>query len=282
MSVKNTLKKALGTITLAGVLAFSNLAMGAGQLRTINNSSDLNFNKDYIDFTQIDAGNGHHPVISSPKLNAYLDDGTTNKYNSISIGSNIDTQQTHKCALQYQGDPALFNGTNNYVGYRFNLAFSSNLVFTCKVEANGTNKIGDIRKKIIEGGGTWGRVYLDNTTNAFDGQIYGTNIINIAPIETTLKNVQKNPTNDALMRLEADVRPGTVAWVEKTDDLASGSWTNDASAPKYYVNVKESNFGGLEKVVWDVPASTNSNSRFWRIKNTVYANDTTNNIVDYL
>lgn len=150
------------------------------------------------------------------------------------------------------------------------------MLLTALTEANGKIIPTDARKKIVEGGGVWGKEYLDNFISGFNGQVYGTNLVNIAQLEARIAGFNVDSNGSA--SIDADVRPGTIARPAYCDNLVSNSWT-DMISNKIYAAVNSTNFGGFQRISWtNLPATTNSNSRYWKILNEVYDSTTTNGL----
>jgi hypothetical protein len=276
MSLKNTIKKALGIAALAGTLMFPSANASGGDFAIKNGSPSSGFNKEYVDFADDAGSDGNHPPLSSPRLNTYCLKGT-NKFTLIKM--DLSTNSTYACPLQYDGAASYFNGASNDVAFRFNSAYPSNVLVTYKVDANGKLRPGDARKKIVESSNGWGIEWLDNISNAVNGQVYGTNFVNIAPIETTVKKLNYDAGANECA-LEADVRPGTISWPEFSDNLTEGSWTGLTNYPnRKYADVTTNNFGGLARVVWESLPAGDNGTRFWRIKNAVYDPAYTNGLV---
>lgn len=271
------LKKMLAMgVVLAGGLAFGVKDAGAeGRLEVYNMSPAAGVNDNYIRFKDSDGNAGYTPNLQ-PSMETWYEDDNSNTY--WWVGSVGQISKTYKCPLQYGS--SVPNGATNYIAYIpvSGYAFPSNILFTSLADVNGKLRPADVRKKIVERGGVSGREYLDNVpVGHSDWQIYGTNYVNISPIETTVTNSAAN-SDGQTATLSARARPGTVLWPEYKDDIAStNGWTAMTNKFKY-LGPDTTNFGNFGSVSWtNLPLGTNM-SRFFRIGNSCYDSTSSNKL----
>jgi len=267
MGIKNAIKKALGIAALAGTSLLPSVAKSQGYFKTYNYSNDSTPNNS-INFVQ-DGPLGSYLPRGPPSFETYNLDENTNKHSDV--GVDVNASKTYICPLEYSGN--IPNGVSNSVCFRFvNNQFPSNLLFTLKVVSKDKVQLVDARRAIVGGPNPWpgyGQVAINTTSNAVNGQVYGTNFVNIAPIETTIKKLDYDKGANECW-VHADVRPGTISWIEYCDNLTGSKWVAITNSPhKKYAEVTTNNFGKLERLTWgNLPAG--NGQRFWRIQNVVW------------
>jgi hypothetical protein len=272
--VKKVLKGLVG-IGLAGVLGALPLQSKAdGRLEVQNNSPFNGVNDNYLLFQEEVVDGSYNPALDPSMEIWYENNG---KYGRAGVNNSIS--KTYACPLQYGQDVP--NNVTNYLRFAFvsGHSFSNNVLITYLVDGQGKKRAGDTRKKIVEGNNIAGREYLDNVpTNHTNWQIYGTNFVNIAPIDTSATNfyIIGSGTN-AKAVIQGKARPGTVLWPEWSTNLANAAagWTSMSNQAKY-IPVNSTNFGGYDGFSFTNIPATNGNTMFFRVGCDSYNSGTSN------
>lgn len=250
---------------LIGINTLSPFNSNAADFKVYNYAPSSSIYDGLLTFSTLQ---GTTSYSSSPSPNSLeiwnLDGGFSNMV--VNLDPTISKTYTNQ--LSYKG--SIPNGTTNSLRFSGVTNFPANILFTyLNKEKNGVSK-GDCREVIVKGNGSRGDVSLSSISNAVESQVYTTNILNIAPIETTVTNFARNA--DGTVKIEGKARPGTVLWPEWSTNLVN--WTSMSNQAKY-VDVSTNNFGGFDGFSYTNLTATN-NPMFFRMGNDSYNSGTSN------
>ncbi|MFW5846836.1 MAG: hypothetical protein ACOCUU_01630 [Nanoarchaeota archaeon] len=257
--------RTLVSLILAGLISLPFVGKGEGKFNILNKSPTTEIYKNDVNFLE-NSEDGSYMKNLQPSLEIWYEDTDNIKHSEAGVEPN--KSKLYKCPLQYGLDVP--NGLTNYLLYGFYGSFPTNVLFTFLTDENNTPRVSDARKKIEDNGGVYAREYLQDIPPHDDWEIYGTNWVHIAPIETTLTNMSANA--NGTINLEACARPGTVAWPERSYDLGdTNSWVALTNSAKY-LPVTLDNFGKFDSMSWtNLPGNTNENRAvFYRLGNDSY------------